>query len=59
MDAALSAWLAVASAFRLPVVYIGADRADGIAVEIRALHYLPADAIVGTAECLVLRGIGA
>lgn len=46
-------------AVRVPVVYIGADRADGVAVELRAVTYLPGDALVGVSECLVLRGISA
>lgn len=43
----------------VPVVYIGADRADAVAVELRSVTYLPGDALVGVSECLVLRGIGA
>ena len=42
---------------RVPVVYLGSDRADGIAVELRRIQYLPADALAGIGECLVLRGI--
>ena len=42
---------------RVAVVYLGSDRADGIAVELRRVEYLPADALVGIGECLVLRGI--
>ena len=42
---------------RVPVVYVGSDRADGIAVELRRIQYLPADALAGIGAGLVLRGI--
>lgn len=57
MDTAIAALQAMLREIRIPVVYLGADRADGIAVEVRSIHYLPADALVGVGECLVLRGI--
>lgn len=41
---------------RVPVVYRGPPAAD-IAVELRRVSYLPHDAIVGLAPCLLLEAV--
>jgi hypothetical protein len=57
VDPPIDALLALCRAIRIPVVYRGADRADGVAVEIACVTYLPRDALVGRGECLVLDAV--
>ncbi len=53
-DAALV--LLACRSVRVPVVYRGPPAAD-IAVELRRVSYLPHDAIVGLAPCLLLEAV--